>query len=157
MTTFKFITIGFFLLLFVAATEAQTASGKFFSTQPTKRIYNDHEVILPNYLQYEENGPSQNALKSTVTHNEIQIKWQTKKETNTSHFELQRSIDGQNFEPIETITASGISLKNCNYSTADIISIMNKDALCYRIKAVFINGEETFSTIDTVDQTNTEL
>ena len=147
MRKFNRIILGFLLSVSISATEAQTTKPMFANTQPIKRIYNDNEIILPNYLQYEKNEPSGNVLKNTITNNTIQICWQTKKETNTSHFELQRSINGQNFEPIETITASGISEKKCSYSTTDAFYTIDNDSFCYRVKSVFVNGNVAFTEI----------
>jgi len=153
MKTFNQIILGFLLLVSTVAAEAQSTKSMFANTQPTKRIYNDNEIILPNYLQFENIGTSGKVLKSTVANDLIQISWQTNKETNTSHFELQRSIDGQNFEPIESITAGGISQKNSGYSTTDTYYNVNNDVLYYRIKSVFVNGRESFTAVLVVNLT----
>lgn len=152
MKAFNKIILGFILSISVSATEAQTTNSMFANSQPTKRIYSDNETILPNYLQYEKAGTSENILESTIDNNLVKISWQTKKETNTSHFELQRSIDGQNFEPIETIAANGLSQKSCSYSTTDIPHIVNQP-LYYRVKSVFVNGKEAFTEVLTIAPT----
>jgi hypothetical protein len=151
MKAFNKIILGFIFSVSISAAEAQTTKSMFANVQPTRRIYNDNEIILPNYLQYEKIGPSENPLKSTIANNLVQISWQTKTETNTSHFELQRSKDGKNFEPIETITASGMSQKKHRYSTADASYGVCNDQLYYRVKSVFVNGKESFTAILTVD------
>lgn len=48
--------------------------------------------------------------------NEVEVKWSTATEINTSHFILMHSTDGINYSPIETIGASGNSSNIKNYS-----------------------------------------
>ena len=155
MNAFNKIILGFMLSVSISVVEAQTKKLMFDNTQPTKRIYNDNEIILPKYLQYEKTGASGNMLESTLANNMLQIRWQTKAETNTSHFKLQCSIDGQRFEPIETIAAKGFSKKNNSYSTTVTFNNLNNDPLYYRLKSVFVNGKEVFTSILVVDMAST--
>ncbi len=155
MTAFNKIVLGFMLSVSISTVEAQTKKLMFANTQPTRRIYNNNEIILPNYLQYEKTGASGNMLESTIANDMLQISWQTKAETNTSHFELQRSIDGQHFEPIETLAAKGFSMKNNSYSTTVTFNNLNNNPLYYRLKSVFVNGKELFTAIFVVDMAST--
>jgi hypothetical protein len=135
------------LLAFVLSINAMTTNA-----QATKRIYNEEEVILPNNLQYYQSAENGNTLKSTVENNLITISWQTKTEINTSHFELQRSENGKDFEPIETITAGCITNGIRSYSTTDdLLSVANKQRY-YRLKIVFVNGKEALTDIAMVDK-----
>ena len=113
--------------------------------QPRKVIYNDNEITLPNCLQYDTIGNT-NVIKGQADENLVYIAWQTIKEVNTSHFELQRSENGKDFEPIETITASGISGVINSYATTDIKTDVSCEKLYYRLKTVFINGKETMTS-----------
>jgi len=151
MQSFNKIILGFIVFFSIPAAEAQDTKSMFANAQPTKRNYNDNEIILPNFLQYENIGAAGTVLDSKVVDQLIQISWQTKKEINTSHFELQRSEDGKTFDPIETITAGGISQNRRDYSTTDTPYNVITDAFYYRIKSVFVNGKEAFTTILPVD------
>lgn len=118
----------------------------FAGAQPRKVIYNENEIVLPNFLQYDTVAGTGDVINTKMDENLVYITWQTSKETNTSHFELQRSENGKDFEPIETITAVGISNNINGYATTD-----NKIGICcehlyYRIKTVFVNGKELMST-----------
>jgi hypothetical protein len=142
MKTFSKIAIVSILVLYSTVSGAQ---------QATRRFYNDDEIILPNFLQYDKDEMQETTIKGTLDKSVVTISWKTKAETNTSHFELQRSSDGIDYEPIETITASGIS-KNINrYATTDFKYSIGKSRLYYRVKIVFINGVEDFTDAVTVD------
>ena len=140
------IILGFILSFYVFGAEAQDTKSMFANTQPTKRIYNDKEILLPNNLQYAKAGASENVLESAIVNNLLQISWQTIKETNTSHFELQRSKDGVNFEPIETIAASGLSQESRSYSSAQAPENISNHPLYFRVKCVFVNGKQVYTT-----------
>ena len=135
MKTFSKIILVF--LFFFAAIHSDA--------QATKRIYNDNEIILPNNLQYIETGENKTTIRGYIENNIVKISWQTKAEINTSHFELQRSQNGQFFEPIETITAGRISNNICSYATTDEQVNKSDVKLYYRLKLVFVNGRESFT------------
>ncbi len=113
--------------------------------QATKRNYDVNEITLPNFLQYDSTGIGKQVIKGAMDNNFVIISWNTKAEINTSHFELQRSENGKDFDPIETITAGGISKKFSSYATTDYKYGSAKGILYYRIKTVFINGVENFT------------
>ena len=113
--------------------------------QPRKVIYDDNEITLPNDLQYDSISTT-NVIQGQADENLIYIAWQTIKEVNTSHFELQRSENGKDFEPIETITASGISAITNSYATTDVKTGLCCERLYYRLKTVFVNGKETLTS-----------
>ncbi len=119
--------------------------------QATQRFYDENEIILPNFLQYDKEELRESALKCTMDKNLVLLSWKTKEETNTSHFELQRSSDGKDYEPIETITAGGITKKLTHYSTTDYKYSIGKSRLFYRVKIVFNNGVENFTDAVTVE------
>ena len=128
-----------FLLAFVITLATKSEA------QSRKLIYDEHEITQPNFLQYNLDGAKGNSIKGTVDNNQVNISWQTKAETNTSHFELQRSENGKEYEPIETITAGGISKNIHSYATTDEPTGLSHHRLYYRLKIVFINGKESFT------------
>ncbi len=67
----------------------------------------------------------------------VYLSWQTASEFNSSHFDVEKSRDGENWQVIETIPAAGNSHELLNYETFDQIS----NALnYYRLNQVDIDG-----------------
>ena len=88
--------------------------------------------------------------------NEIQVKleWQTASEINTSHFNIQRSIDGINFESIGTVNAKGAG----NYTFTDQAPPPpNGGIIYYRLQVVDKNGALSYSEIKELSITNYSL
>jgi hypothetical protein len=141
MKAYSKITMALFLLMFTTTSEAQS----------TQRFYDDNEIILPNFLEYDTQDIQKSVVRGTMNKNVVILSWQTKAETNTSHFELQRSENGVDFDPIETITAGGVSKKTTRYATTDFKYSIGKSILYYRVKTVFINGLENFTEPITVE------
>jgi len=74
------------------------------------------------------------------------LKWKTDNEINTSHFVVERSIDGTNFNGIGSVAASGNSSTILNYSFNDA-DAANQGALIlyYRLKVADANGSFKYS------------
>ena len=67
----------------------------------------------------------------------VHLSWQTASEFNSSHFDVEKSRDGENWQVIETIPAAGNSHELLNYETFDQVS----NALnYYRLNQVDIDG-----------------
>lgn len=141
MKTFNKIIVIAFVLFFSVKADAQSR----------KVIYNDNEITLPNFLQYHVQPVDESAIQGKMDNNLIYISWQTTAETNTSHFELQRSDNGKDFEPIETITAGRISKNTRNYQTTDEGYSTIQPKMYYRLKTVFTNGKESFTNAIMLD------
>ena len=65
------------------------------------------------------------------------IKWVTKSEINSDYFEIERSIDGENFEAIGKVRAAGNSSEVQQYSFADHSAYARS---YYRLRQVDIDG-----------------
>ncbi len=74
-----------------------------------------------------------------------QLNWQTSQEINSSYFELQRSNDGNRFEPIATVTAKGFSTIAANYQSNDDLNFYTDKNVFYRLKMVDIDGKFAYS------------
>jgi trimeric autotransporter adhesin len=74
------------------------------------------------------------------------LKWKTENEINTSHFVVERSIDGTNFNGIGSVAASGNSSTVLNYSFNDA-DAANQGVLIlyYRLKVADANGSFKYS------------
>jgi hypothetical protein len=75
-----------------------------------------------------------------------EIKWSTASENNSSHFELEKSINGYNWNKISTIQSAGFSSSRIDYSHKDL-EIINGDSY-YRLKEIDYDGTiKIFETI----------
>ncbi|MEO7482756.1 MAG: choice-of-anchor tandem repeat GloVer-containing protein [Ferruginibacter sp.] len=72
-----------------------------------------------------------------------QVSWKVENEINLKYYELQRSIDGQNFTGISLINAVG----NNSYNYNDLIGTTVSPVYYYRLKIVDIDGKFTYSKI----------
>jgi ELWxxDGT repeat protein len=81
-------------------------------------------------------------LSATVEgKNAVKLDWTTTNEINSSHFEIERSIDGKNFSSINHVSASGNSSLNQNYTYTDYqAGNLNSSMLYYRLKSVDKDG-----------------
>ena len=86
-------------------------------------------------------------IKGRLNENTATIKWSTYSETGTSHFDLERSSDGINFEVIKTISATGNSNSTIYYKGIDNELPKNADIFFYRIKMVDLNGKFEYSKL----------
>lgn len=77
--------------------------------------------------------------------NKVDIEWVTASELNNEYFNVERSNDGINFEPIEKVKGAGNSNKELNYSTIDNDPF---DGLnYYRLMQVDFDGQHSYSDI----------
>jgi ELWxxDGT repeat protein len=73
--------------------------------------------------------------------NAVKLDWTTTSEINSSHFEIERSIDGNNFSSINRVNASGNSAIDQNYTYTDYqAGNLNSSVLYYRLKSVDKDG-----------------
>ena len=75
----------------------------------------------------------------------ITLKWTTLSESNNSHFELQRSLDGSRFDYLKVIGSQGNSNLNKSYSFVDKNPVPGVNY--YRLKQVDFDGTQTYSNI----------
>lgn len=77
----------------------------------------------------------------------VQLNWQTSQENNSSYFEVQRSSNGSNFEPISTITAKGNIGTLSTYQEKDDLFFYTGKVVYYRLKMVDTDGKFKFSKV----------
>jgi choice-of-anchor B domain-containing protein len=77
--------------------------------------------------------------------NGIQLAWNTKTETDFSHFELERSADGLTFEKIGQIAANGKNGNGANYAFLDEKPLQNTNY--YRLKNLDFSDKFEYSNI----------
>lgn len=78
----------------------------------------------------------------------VQIEWTTANETNSSHFDLERSTDGVNFRKITAVEAQKNSHTIHRYSALD--SKPASETNYYRLKQVDLDGKFVYTPILTV-------
>ncbi len=77
----------------------------------------------------------------------VAINWNTQQEINTDHFDIQRSSDGLNWQPLSTIKAAGSLSTPKSYSCTDS-TLRKREFNLYRLKTVDVDGNfSAFSSI----------
>ena len=81
------------------------------------------------------------------------LNWATEEEIGFDRFEIERSVDGQTFEIMETIFGGAYS-----YSFKDFLIDKNQTFYFYRLKMVDSDGKSTYSDLSVVERkTETDL
>ncbi len=80
-------------------------------------------------------------LNASINDKKTLISWSTSSEINNNGFEIERSIDGQNFETIGFVKGMGNSNKINNYS----FEYASTESAFYRLKQIDFNGQFEYS------------
>jgi hypothetical protein len=81
------------------------------------------------------------SFSGTCEENKMHLTWQTASEFNSSHFELQRSRDGNDWQKIAEIPSAGNSNELLEYSFID--ETIQYNTLYYRLNQIDLDGKET--------------
>jgi hypothetical protein len=85
-------------------------------------------------------------FKGALQGNAVRLQWTTENESSTAYFNIERSIDGQNFETIGKAGAKGAASNAYKY--VDQNAGKQSSALVYyRLKIVDTDGGTTYSSI----------
>jgi len=87
------------------------------------------------------------SFDAKLVNNDIEIDWVTASETNNAGYEIQRSIDGKNFDVIETVAGAGTTEQTQTYTSSDR-DIKNKTlttTVYYRLKQMDFDGTVAFT------------
>ena len=79
----------------------------------------------------------------------VKVTWSTASEINSSHFEVERSVDGQRFSKIKTVNSIGNSTIDQSYKIIDDAPI--KGLNYYRLKQIDVDGSFEHSEIKVVN------
>jgi len=85
-------------------------------------------------------------FNATTRENSAYLSWSTADESNSSHFEVQRSPDGRKWNTIESVKAANESRDVIHYNLTDEFPLAGQNF--YRLKMVDADGTYTFSKID---------
>lgn len=92
-----------------------------------------------------------NHFEAKVNNNIGEINWSTSSEENLNQFEVTRSINGKNFEPIGAVNAIGNSNELNQYTFVDNnLSSLNASSVFYQLRMIDENGEYKYSNISQV-------
>ena len=96
------------------------------------------------------------SFNAVISNSEVKISWATASELNTDHFEVERSVDGQNFVLANKVVAAGNSSTTKNYAYTDNASNLT-GIVYYRLKTVNKDGSSSYSNVTTVTIHNSQL
>ncbi|MBD0255239.1 MAG: T9SS type A sorting domain-containing protein [Cytophagales bacterium] len=85
----------------------------------------------------------------------VQLKWQSASEENTSHFDVERSADGRNFDLLLTKKAQGNSSTLVSYNALDNSPLGGTSY--YRLKMADLDGTFEYSSMVSVNAEGTVL
>ena len=77
----------------------------------------------------------------------VTLNWSTAMEKNFSHFEIEYSTDGNNFNELAVIFGAGESNSKKDYSYVDKSVAGRNGLVYYRLKSVDIDGKATYSSV----------
>jgi len=90
-------------------------------------------------------------FKGIYQNNNSLLQWKTSSETNTSHFVVERSLDGRNFQAIGTVLATGTSSTTEQYQYTDYgVTRLSASKLFYRLKIVDKDDAFKYSSVVTI-------
>lgn len=89
-----------------------------------------------------------------VEDNMVHLEWITAMELNNKHFEIERSVDGKQFETIEIIDGQGNSAQSISYSFMDKNVPTDKKIIYYKLKQLDFDGQFSYSSIKSVQFEN---
>jgi hypothetical protein len=107
--------------------------------------------LYPNLLTTDAGNPLPVTLISLTAvgeGNQVQVEWQTSQEYNSSHFEIQRSVDAKTFREIAKISGQGNASQTTHYGYPD--SGLPAGRYYYRLKMTDLDGTFAYSSIVTV-------
>lgn len=146
-----------YVTMFGSGTEQINQADSFFGDQTSSVSNSDgsttqSEGVLNAALPITLSTFSARAINNKDAH----LKWNTESEINGSHFELERSMDGVNFDKIATLAATGSADLGADYTYTDAdVNDRTRDDVVryYRLKMVDLDGEYKYSGIRNVNFT----
>jgi hypothetical protein len=88
---------------------------------------------------------------------DVVLNWATASEINNNGFEIQRSLDGENFEVIGWMNGKGTTNQKHFYSYTDMDAAdLNAKIIYYRLKQTDFNGTYALSNIEAIRKQNSK-
>lgn len=82
----------------------------------------------------------------------IVLKWKTAAELNSSHFTIEKSLDGESWQIIGSVPGAGNSILQIDYALTDLAQ--NTETAYYRLKQTDINGNYSYKATIGADVCN---
>lgn len=82
-----------------------------------------------------------------LNNSKADLTWKTVSETNVSHFEIEKSMDGINFNEAGIVFARGNEADLTTYSFSDMINTDLDGVIYYRLRSVDLDGKSQYSNI----------
>ncbi|MEO1625720.1 MAG: hypothetical protein AAFV25_11235, partial [Bacteroidota bacterium] len=80
-----------------------------------------------------------------LNNSKVSLEWETASEINFSHFEIERSADGTNFQTLARVASKGDFMTAASYGYTDVLPLGGVNY--YRLKQVDTNGTFLYSDI----------
>ncbi len=96
---------------------------------------------------------------ATVNNSKVDLRWTTAGEKNVSHFEVQRSVDGTNYNQVGLVFAYGNTSDIKKYEFPNDITGVQANAVFYRLRSVDVDGKYEYSEVRIIrpDATNNNI
>lgn len=108
----------------------------------------------PNGFTYTTTLPVKFAGFSAVKKQDaIFLNWSTAQESDNSHFEVEKSTDGRNWNTIAMVMGNGTTNTTSNYQYTDKKN--TAAVVYYRIRQVDLNGKAYYTDVRTIRENNT--
>jgi hypothetical protein len=85
------------------------------------------------------------SFTATLNNNKADLKWTTASEINTSHFVVERSMNGVDFAEAGMVFAYGNATDKTDYSFSDNLSAIQSDVVYYRLRSVDNDSKSQYS------------
>lgn len=127
----------------------------FFSDYNGKNMYSwlldyqSNNTLLPLPVRLRDFSAARNSLGG------VHLKWTTDLEQHTSHFSIERSVDGVSFSAIGKVKSSGNSSSLRSYVFVDDALLTQE--LYYRLKMVDLDGRYEYSPVKKINFRNRGL
>jgi hypothetical protein len=97
-----------------------------------------------------------NTFTAIANKNDVLVSWSTVSEMNNKGFDVERSVDGKNFEKVTFVKGIGNSNSLTAYRFTDMnaFKIASAEVLYYRLKQIDLNGATSYSNTVTVSANN---
>lgn len=121
----------------VAQTVRQQWNGAWTNEERTTYTYSACNILPLTLLNFTASKDGSNAL----------LNWQTTNEKNTSHFTIQRSLNGIGFTDIARVNANGANSAANKYNYTDNLAGVRTGTVYYRLQMADKDGKATTSKI----------
>ena len=136
MTTVKYSNTSKLIYRIGATTTgASNKTERNYSIYFKNFAYNTPVVTLPVKLE---------SFTASLNGNKVDLKWTTAEEMNVSHFVVEKSLDGKEYNDAGIVFAYGNTTSKMNYSLADNIGT-TKGIIYYRLRSVDVDGKAEVS------------